>query len=371
MLLFYFLSLAIGIGYVILIMLILWGWRRTSVVKRSTCRGQTVVSIVIALRNEAANIPQLTRMLKCQDYPGNLLEILFVDDHSTDTTKEAIHFYMKDETGYSVIPNSGVGKKDALLCGYKRSRGDLIITTDADCTFREEWISSIVSFFEKDRPDLIIGPVILNEGQGIFQDLQALEFLSLTGTSGGSSGIGKPVLCNGANLAFNRKTIAPDSETMNSRFASGDDIFLLHGVKKTAGLKSLFLKSREAVVTSKGQPDLKSFWNQRKRWTSKNRGYRDFDSIATAIIVYLMNLLLLLSLFLTAFIPQGIVAFIGLFTVKSAIDLLFIHSVAGFFKKKHLLKYFLILQVVYFFYVSIIPVAGTIGEFSWKGRVYK
>jgi cellulose synthase/poly-beta-1,6-N-acetylglucosamine synthase-like glycosyltransferase len=113
MLLIYLFSIAIGIGYVTLIMLFLWGWKRTGTVERSTCSGQTAVSVVIALRNEAANIPQLTRVLKYQDYPGDLLEILFVDDHSTDTTIEAIHFFMKDETGYSVIPNSGAGKKDA------------------------------------------------------------------------------------------------------------------------------------------------------------------------------------------------------------------------------------------------------------------
>jgi cellulose synthase/poly-beta-1,6-N-acetylglucosamine synthase-like glycosyltransferase len=220
-------------------------------------------------------------------------------------------------------------------------------------------------------PDLIMGPVLLNEGPGIFQDLQALEFISLTGTSGGSSGMGRPVLCNGANLAFNRKKIVPDSEIMNPRFASGDDIFLLHSVKNITGLKSLYLKSREAVVVAQNQTDLKSFWNQRKRWTSKSRAYRDFDSITTAIIVYLMNLFLLLSLFLTAFIPPGIKVFLCLFTVKSVTDFLFIWSVAGFFRRKHLLKYFLMLQVVYFVYASIIPVAGLTGKYSWKKRIFR
>ncbi len=370
MLLYYLFSLAIGVCYFTLIILLLWGWSKTNVEKSSACSGKTVVSIVIAVRNEAANIPQLIRMLKSQDYPGNLLEILFVDDHSTDNTQEAIHLCMKGERGYSVIPNSGAGKKDALLCGYQKSRGALIITTDADCTFKERWISSIVSFFENVRPDLIIGPVILNRGESVFQELQELEFLSLTGTSGGSCGIGKPVLCNGANLAFNKEKVVPDSGIMNSYFASGDDIFLLHEVKKTAGLKSRFLKSGEAVVVSKGQPDLKSFWNQRKRWTSKSRGYRDLDTIVTAVIVYLMNLSLLLSLLLTVFIPKSILVFLGLFTVKLVTDLLFIYSIARFFRKTDLLKYFLILQVIYFLYVTIIPVAGITGKYSWKNRIY-
>jgi glycosyltransferase involved in cell wall biosynthesis len=371
MLLIYIFSVTIGIFYFTLILLFLWGWGKTGIVERSICLGKTTVSVVIAVRNEAANIPALIRALKFQDYPKDLVEVLFVDDHSTDATKEAIHFCLKGETGYSIIPNSGIGKKDALQCGYKECRGDLIITTDADCTFTHRWISSLVSFYECENPDLIVGPVILDEGPGILQDLQALEFLSLTGTSGGSAGIGRPVLCNGANLAFNRKKVVPDSEDMNPQFASGDDIFLLHYIKKMTGLKSLFLKSREAVVISKGEADLRSFWNQRKRWTSKSRAYRDSDSVITAMIVYIMNLLLLASLILTIFIPQMFLVFFGLFMIKSVPDFLFMYAVSDFFNRKHLLRYFLILQILYFFYVSIIPVAGTIGKFSWKNRVYK
>lgn len=370
MLLLTIFSFVIGMGYFTLIMLFLRGWMKTGVIGRPTPRAETTVSVVIALRNEAENIPQLARMLKSQNYPNALMEILFVDDHSTDTTKEAIHLWMKGSTRFQVISNSGSGKKDALLCGYERSKADLIITTDADCSFTEEWISSIVWFFENEKPDLIIGPVELNDGGGIFQGLQALEFLSLAGTSGGSAGVGKPVLCNGANLAFNCKTVIPDSEMMHSNLASGDDLFLLHAVKKMTGLKICFLKSSQAVVSSKCQPDLKSFLNQRKRWTSKIKAYRDSDTIATALIVYLMNLLLLLSLLLSLFIPQGILAFIGLFSVKSIADILFIYPVAGFFRKKYLLKYFLILQVLYFFYASIIPITGMVGNYSWRNRIH-
>ena len=210
----------------------------------------------------------------------------------------------------------------------------------------------------------------MNDEGGIFQGLQALEFLSLTGTSGGSAGVGKPVLCNGANLAFNCKTVIPDSEMMHSNLASGDDLFLLHAVKKMTGLKICFLKSRQAVVSSICQPDLKSFLNQRKRWTSKSKAYRDSDTIAVALIVYLMNLFLLISLLLTLFVPQCILSFIGLFAVKSIADLLFIRPVAGFFRKKYLLKYFLIVELLYLFYATIIPVTGMVGKYSWRNRIH-
>ena len=112
MLLIYIFSVTTGILYLTLILLYLWGWRKTGIVERSTYRGQTTVSVIIAVRNEAANIPALIRALKRQDYPKNLVEVLFVDDHSTDTTKEAIHFCLKGEPGYSIIQNSGIGKNN-------------------------------------------------------------------------------------------------------------------------------------------------------------------------------------------------------------------------------------------------------------------
>jgi len=364
-------SIILGISYFFLILIYFWGWKKLSPANRSVNRSATTVSIVVAVRNEAVNIPALIRALKSQDYPKELMEVLFIDDHSTDSTRDAIHLCVKGETVYSILSSSGVGKKDALQCGYSKCRGDLIITTDADCTFNQKWISALVSCFEDKKADFIIGPVILDEGPGIFQDLQALEFLSLTGTAGGSAGIGKPILCNGANLAFKANIVSSQPDLLNRKFASGDDIFLLQHVKKEHGCTPVFLKSREATVVSKGQDDLKSFWNQRKRWTSKNRGCRDFDSAFAAIIVYLTNLFLLVSLILSFFIPQVFLIFIGLFLLKSIPDFLFMYTVTEFFDKKPLLRYFLILQVLYFFYVSIIPIAGTIGKFSWKDRVYK
>jgi len=240
-------ALATGLSYSILILFFLKGWNGTHFVNNTTVQRKIKVSVVIAIRNEAPNIPDLTRALIKQDYPKNRLEILFIDDHSTDSSKEIIELCMKGEDHYSILESSGNGKKDALISGYNFAGGELIITTDADCKFGKKWISTIVSYYENSGTEFIMGPVILDEGPGIFQDLQALEFLSLTGTSGGSAGIGRPVLCNGANLAFNKNRMDFSPQTIHPQFASGDDIFLLHTVKKIPGVKSGFLKSRSAI----------------------------------------------------------------------------------------------------------------------------
>jgi len=51
------------------------------------------------------------------------------------------------------------GKKGALTHGIFRATGKLIVTTDADCTFDKNWLSTIVSFYESEQKKMIVAPV--------------------------------------------------------------------------------------------------------------------------------------------------------------------------------------------------------------------
>ncbi|UCG28444.1 MAG: glycosyltransferase, partial [Bacteroidales bacterium] len=203
----YVFSVLSGIAYMILVISYLAGWKKTRIFRDTSFEKKTKVSVIIPVRNEAVHIPDLIKALRRQEYPKELFEVILVDDHSSDSTREVIALCTKENSCCSLISSTLTGKKHALLEGIDLSSGDLILTTDADCRFGRSWISSVVSYFEKNNPDLVIGPVILNEGPGIFQDLQSLEFLSLAGSSGGSAGIGRPILCSGANLAYRRDIV--------------------------------------------------------------------------------------------------------------------------------------------------------------------
>ena len=243
---------------------------------------ETKVSVVIACRNEEKTLPRLLYSLSVQDYPADLFEVVIVDDNSCDNTPEIISAsrFIKR---LKAINNQGSGKKMAIRTGIMASDGDLILTTDADCWMGNGWISAAVSLFEEKKTDMIIGPVILAGKPGFFNGFQQLEFMSLQGVTAGSAASRNPVMCNGANLAFTKTAYLKNAGKLNYDIPSGDDIFLLHSMKKAGGARIIWNESKDAVVTTALSESLMSFLRQRARWISKAGAYRDLSTQIVAI----------------------------------------------------------------------------------------
>src|SRR5690606_37534679 len=107
----------------------LWvGWNKAIVPKTVTSAPQHVISVIIALRNEAGTIPALIQDLKLQTYKN--IEIIFVDDHSTDNTKEVVERCVSGLPNFQLITHSRAGKKSALTEGINKAKGSIIVTTD-------------------------------------------------------------------------------------------------------------------------------------------------------------------------------------------------------------------------------------------------
>jgi hypothetical protein len=178
-------------------------------------------------------------------------------------------------------------------------------------------------------------------------------------------------MCNGANLAFTKNVYLNSISELSTNTPSGDDIFLMLEIKKQNRNQISFLKSVKAVAYTKAENNIKNFLIQRKRWTSKSKYYTDFDIIATALLVFLANAILL-SLFFASFIkPVFLMPFVLLFLVKSFADIFLLNSFGSFFQKKYLLKYFIFTQAVYPLYIVFTAIFGMFGTVQWKQRIYK
>jgi glycosyltransferase involved in cell wall biosynthesis len=107
-----------------------------------------VVSVVIPARNEAGRILEVLRAVQTQSSGGAELEIILVDDGSTDDTVA-----LARSTGVRVIemrrPGEAGNPAAARNRGARASRGDPIVFLDADCVVAEGWLEALLAAHEK------------------------------------------------------------------------------------------------------------------------------------------------------------------------------------------------------------------------------
>lgn len=319
--------------------------------------GTTFLSVVVPCRDEEKNLPFLLSDISSQTLDNNLFELIIVDDNSGDSTFQAASGF--SHTGIKkVIRNRGTGKKTAIRTGIEDSAGELIITIDADCRIERTFLETLSSFYCGNRPEMIICPVELESGRGFFHRFQELEFLSLQGVTAGSALCGDPVMCNGAGLAFTRESYFRHSGDLHYELASGDDIFLLHSIKKESPEKISWIESEGVKVTTQQAVSLASFIRQRARWISKTGHYRDTSAKVLAIVTFVTILIQLAILGAGIFYPSMLIVFGAFVALKSVPDFLILHNTATRYKKRNLLPWFLPSQLIYPFYVTAIVLSA-------------
>lgn len=358
-----------------------YGWIKTRNIKTSL-NGACSVAVIISARNEEGVISECLNAIINQSYPKNSLEIIVVDDNSTDSTSKIVTEYSQKHSNIKLIHLAEfnlIGKKNAITNAINSTKAELIITTDADCIMEKNWLQSIVSFYFETDAKMIVGPVAFIKNKTVFEKMQSLELFGLIGSTAGSLYFNKGIICNGANLAYPRTVFYEVNGFSNiDNQASGDDVLLMYRIisKYRKGVK--FLKNEESIVYTHAKSNLKEFIHQRKRWASKGFSLLNSETRFLSLLVYLMNFMLVSSLLITGFASLKTVLyqpFFGicliLFGIKCIIDFLLLFLAARFFKRVNLLYLFVPEQFIYILYVIIIGILGNIGRYEWKGRILK
>jgi cellulose synthase/poly-beta-1,6-N-acetylglucosamine synthase-like glycosyltransferase len=372
-----FLTIALGIGliYTIWILLFSAGWRRLKSLKINSGDPDSF-SLVVAVRNEAQNLPGLLKSLSQLKYPAELFEVIIIDDHSTDNTIQIVE-KLKSGLPFSLVfkpqEKQNRGKKKALELGYQLANNNLIVTTDADCIIPPNWLKLFNESFRNSKLKMCTGGVRFSETKGFLGKFQWLELTSLVGSGASAISLRQPIMCNGANLAF-RKNLLNNLEdsTLNHHFSSGDDTFLLMWIKQKFGAQAIgFIKNPEHYVTTSPEKTWKSYTNQRIRWVSKSSGYRDVFLIATSLLVLLENLMLLILLPLSILHLKILILFLILFLSKLTVDFAFLYLTSEAEERKKWVGYYVLLAMFYPLFISYTAVWGQFKGFEWKGRFYE
>ena len=359
----------LSLVYLMLIAVFTYGWFSLKNGFTPETEPDVGVTIIVAVRNEARNINNLLNGLLQQVYPRELMEVLIIDDHSEDDTPEIVRTFAGEHPELKIIllSSPGTGKKRAVAFGIDKSSHRFIITTDGDTIPDKRWIRKMTAFYQLYQPKILLGPVVFINEKTFFQKMFSLDFISLVASGAGSAAAGLPFMGNAANMGFD-KTIFSGKE-LQQEFASGDDVFLIHSVETHYGGKAImFLKDAHALVTTRPPENMKAFFNQRIRWASKAKGYRDSWSVVVSLTVLLFNLSVSV-IFLAGLWWHWLLTIWFLFVLlKSFIDFPLVSSYARLTGKSNLLVYLLPVELLYPWYVVITGIASLFVKYSWKGR---
>ncbi len=370
-------GILLGARYLILIASYCYAWVKTK--EEITIADAFVfVSVIVPARNEEKNIERCIDAILAQHYPSVMFELILIDDHSEDSTFQIIESYVEKypQVKFAQLQGNQLGKKHAVNCAIAIAKGTLVVTTDADCEMGTSWLSSIVSFYLKTNAKMIVSPVAFYDEKSLFEKMQSIEFMALMSSGGASLYYSKAIMCNGANLCYQKDVFMEVGGYVDSdEKASGDDVLLMYKIKKNYPEGVVFLKSKDAIVYTKAVDTIKKFVQQRKRWASKGFFALNKETKVVALLIYFFNIYLVFAPIVgivcfknSSFFLFYIETCLILFGIKCIIDLLLLFLAASFFNKKRFLILFLPEQIIYLMYVVLFGLLGSIGKYEWKGR---
>jgi len=141
---------------------------------------QPPISILIPAHNEERVIGRILQGMTKLTYPKDKMQVIVIDDASTDNTGETADGYAKSYNYIKVIHRNqgegGNGKASALNAGLKQADGEIIFCFDADYYPPKDIIEKLVAEFTDPKVGAVQGRVtVLNEPQNVLTRLVALE----------------------------------------------------------------------------------------------------------------------------------------------------------------------------------------------------
>jgi cellulose synthase/poly-beta-1,6-N-acetylglucosamine synthase-like glycosyltransferase len=332
------------------------------------------VSVLIPARDEEKNIGPCIDALRQQDHVGDHIEIIVIDDHSSDQTaaiassKHATVIALKDED----LDNSIAFKKMAIATGIKYAKGDMILTTDADCIVPPDWINTMSGVLKNTKAVMVAGPVRMVPENSLLSRFQALDFAILQGITAASVHSGYHDMSSGANLGYLKNAFYDVNgfEGIDD-IATGDDMLLMQKFSSKFPGRISYAFSRKAIVDTRPEETLGAFFRQRIRWASKARRYQDKKIFRILLLVYLLNVCTLFFLVMALISPLHFSFCLAAFMLKTIVEWSFTNNILNFFSLSYLMPLFPFMQPLHVIYTVVSGTFGQFGAVKWKGRKVK
>lgn len=324
-------------------------------------------TVIVSARNEEHTILRCLEALHNLEYPEGKLEIILIDDSSTDKTKDLIDAFIAGKPLFKRItaPKAAphlIGKTNAIVNAQKIAKGVIILTTDADCAVPRTWVKTLASYYT---PDVAMVNGFTYQIHGsILEGMQSLDFIYLLMVGAGTINLKIPISCIGNNLSYTKKAYNEVGGYENMPFNMTEDSPLLIAINKLKKYKIIFPLDKYALVASLACPDIKSLYMQKKRWSLSAFSVPWYSYIIMGSC-WLTHACIIAAPFL--FTPMvGALIFL-----KVIADFLALYLMAGTLGIKNILRFFAAFQLYYLSYVVFLPFILLFNrKVTWKGRKF-
>ena len=321
-------------------------------------------TVVIAARNEENNLPSLLDDLVNQKIDKNKFEVIIANDRSLDNTEKIINEYSnryKFIKAIHIIKKAEMApKKYALENAINKSKGEIILATDADCRVSNDWATSMASLVNQTNK-VVIGYSKISGQNSLIHEIQKIDFLGIMAANGGLLTNG--IVCSGSgqNLAYKKRHFLDIGgfEEVKHR-ESGDDMYIVQKISKIKG--AIFNYDKDSFVTTLPKNSLPSYINQRIRWSSNSKLTLFTSPLFFLFLTsaFLANINILISLLFS------LDTFIILTVIKFLLEFLVLNIGSKLFLTRFSFLSYIVWNLTQPVYILIVGVGGLADRFTWK-----
>lgn len=327
---------------------------------------QPNVSIVVAARNEEHRLAECLRSLIRTDYPPEKLEIIVVNDGSTDNTAEVIRSFIGQHPSLRMItttPGTGNlrGKANAIAQGIEGSRGEVLMFTDADCSVTPGWVSESVKYFDDETG--AVGGFTLLDVNRTFEGIQALDWIFLFGLSSSAAGWNVPLTAIGNNLSVRRSAYDATGGYARIPFSVTEDYALVQSILRNTSYRVRFPVDAMTLVRSNACQTWSQLCRQKQRW-----GVGGLDMIFPGMMIMAIGWSAKLSLALLL-LSGHFIPFVLLTICTILAEFYFLWKPLKKFGALQIVKYLPAFTIYFSVYVLVIPLIAYFSQrVVWKER---
>lgn len=356
--------------YVLLHLYLQRGLTKSLSLDESTSSELPPVTVIVAGRNEAANIVRCIDSLSAIKYPPDRLEIILVNDRSEDDTLRLMTEATAGKPQFKVINSREIthpnlkGKPNAVDTAIGIASGKIIMCTDADCTVQESWALDTVKYF-KPGVAMVCGYTLIRSGGSLFAKMQSLDWLYLLTLASASCGLHRIMSCIGNNLSFTKEDYYSVGGYSEIGFSVTEDLALMRKMSKLKGRDIVYPVNANCVVTTEPCADAGELSSQKRRWFRGGTGINSLGYV-TGVALYAGSFFLLFG-----FIFAGFKLWLAYFVIIMLTQLYLMTRPALKFREAKQLVYTPLFAVYFAAYGLLLPLSFIFGNsIRWKGRKF-